>query len=168
MIRGRLWVLPVSAFALAACEALPVDLPGVGAGDRAPAESRAPAVPASQGSQARPVDSPGLAGAALCISSAYYLADLGAVPEEQGVAFAERWTSILEVVPASSADARQEAVDDSYQLLTQLDSDGSNAGFDLARLQFENDTCTSTEFQRNYLRRWGDPDLMSERVGGGQ
>lgn len=151
---------------LGACESLQAGLPGIGAGDAANSQSSeleavGPEVEAASDPET------GLAGAALCISSAYYLADLGAVPEEQGVAFAERWTAIIEVIPETEVGARQTAVDDAYALLKQLDSDGSNSGFEVARALFENETCTSTDFQRSYIARWGDAKLMEKRLAEG-
>ncbi|MEL6568055.1 MAG: hypothetical protein AAFQ22_06515 [Pseudomonadota bacterium] len=153
-----------AVMALGACETLPANFPGIGNGA---SEPTAPTQSAPTTSNPNADSQTGLAGAAMCISSAYYLADLGAVPEEQAVAYAERWTSIIEVIPAPTPGARQKAVDDSYTLLSQLDADGSNSGFEVARAQFENDTCTNTEFQRDYLARWGDAELMGQRLNEG-
>ncbi|MEL6661461.1 MAG: hypothetical protein AAFR33_00565 [Pseudomonadota bacterium] len=156
---------------LAGCESLPLDLPGQDerAGTATPTPDAAGAPSVSRSEVADPdTESTGLAGAALCVSSAYYLADLGAIPEEQGVAYAERWTSILEVIPANQPEARQQAVNDAYAVLEQLDADGSQSGFEIARGQMQGDTCTNTEFQREYLARWGDPELMSQRLEGAQ
>ena len=161
------WIALIVAgtvMALGACETLPTNFPGIGNGASEPTASTESATTTSKPSADAQT---GLAGAAMCISSAYYLADLGAVPGEQAVAFAERWTSIIEVIPAPKPGARQKAVDDSYTLLSQLDADGSNSGFEVARAQFENDTCTDTEFQRDYLARWGDAELMGQRLNEG-
>ncbi|MEM9740357.1 MAG: hypothetical protein AAF829_10835 [Pseudomonadota bacterium] len=138
-------------------------MPGSGSTETAHAQASDPV-----GAPVEPVDTTtGIAGAAMCISSAYYLADVGAVPEDDATAFAGRWTSIIEIIPATQANARQEAVDDAYTLFSQLDADGSNSGFEVARAQFENDTCTNTAFQRQYVERWGDAALMGQRLEGG-
>ncbi|MEM1104801.1 MAG: hypothetical protein AAGH87_00305 [Pseudomonadota bacterium] len=169
MTGPRAICLAVVSSALVGCENLPIEFPGQTSGgvDTQPASSDVTTPQPAAATSDASVRASGLDGAALCISSAYYLADLGAVPEESGVAIAERWIDILEVIPAQVDDQRQSAVDDRYVLLRQLDRDGSGAGFDLARLQFENDTCTSVQFQRDYLRRWGDPTLMSAQLEGG-
>jgi hypothetical protein len=156
-------MLCAAGFALTACESLPVELPGRGGGAATPAPVSQPATPAAQ-----PDSQTGIAGAALCISSAFYLADGGLMSAEDADYFAEVWTNILDVIPAEPG-ARQTAVDDSYAAFRTLDGRGENLGLKGARgFYAEDGICADEAFQRQYISRWGDPALIDARLQGGQ
>lgn len=159
----RVGLIAMSALALAGCESLPMDLPGRSAGTPAP-------TPAPQPAAETPREDPanGIAGASLCIASAFYLSDAGVMDEAQAETGAEVWTSILNVIPATD-EQRQEAVDSAFAALQGLDARQQDAGLQTALDQYsEGGTCVDQQFQRNFISRFGDPDLMERQLEGGQ
>lgn len=161
MTRVHFGLTALFTIILAGCESLPVDLPGRGGGSSTPA-TPAPAA----ATQEDPAN--GIAGASLCIASAFYLADAGVMDEAQAENGAEVWTSILDVIPATE-DERQDGVDSAYAMLRGLDARGGEAGLSTAIDQYsEGGSCIDQQFQRNFIARFGDPDLMSRQLQGGQ
>ncbi|MEO0467122.1 MAG: hypothetical protein AAF216_11325 [Pseudomonadota bacterium] len=154
----------IFAVALGACESLPVSLPGQGAEPPQPVVSQ-PAPPVETVEREDPQN--GVAGASLCIASAFYLADAELMSEEQALSAAEVWTGILDVIP-SEPQARQQAVNDAYGALEGLDQRTEEGGLQTAIDQYsENGTCVDQQFQRDFLLRFGDPALMEQQLGGG-
>ena len=145
------------AAALSACGSLPVSLPG---------QNNTPEPPAVEVAE-REDPANGVAGAAMCIASAFYLADASIMAEDQAMAAAEIWTGILDVIPSTEAE-RQKAVDDSYAAFEGLDDRTDQGGLRAAGFQYSSEgTCRDQAFQRDFLDRFGDPGLMEQQLGGG-
>ncbi|MEM6666315.1 MAG: hypothetical protein AAF638_07920 [Pseudomonadota bacterium] len=154
----------VLAATLAACESLPTSLPGLGGSSEPEPVVSEPVAEPAVAEREDPAN--GVAGAALCIASAFYLADNGLMGEEQALSAGEVWTGILDVIP-STPEARQQAVDDAYVTLEALDERADGAGLVTAVDQYSEDgTCVDQDFQRDFLTRFGDPGLMQEQMQG--
>lgn len=176
--------LIVSTLTLAACESLSLDRPG---------QSTTPVVVDDSVSEDPALDSPvtdpgiaeeepegpanpeladnpgdGVIGAAVCISAAYYLADAELLSEDDALGYAEIWTSILDVIPAE-VEERQDAVNDAYAAFFALDQQGDQDGTQGALAQYEEGgQCADPAVQRQFLARFGDPDLMDSRLQGAE
>jgi len=154
------YLTAASALGLSACQSLPVDFPGRGDDARPGSAAQRSTTPPA------PLEAPeqdsrnGVAGAALCASAAYYLADKGAMDAASASALGDVWVTILEVIPAKSADERQTAIDNAYAAFETMDRRGKSQGLEMAAATMDSSGCTDPDFQRRYLARWGDPDLM--------
>ena len=153
------------AASIAACASLPVSLPGQESVERAEPVVAEPEPPVQAETVADPAN--GVAGAALCIASAFYLADSELMSEEQALTAAEVWTGILDVIPSTN-EARQAAVDDAYAALEGLDDRTDQGGLRTATFNYSAEgTCADQASQRDFLARFGDPGLMEQQLGGG-
>ncbi len=147
----------IAALTVTACAG--TSFPGMGA--RTASEPVETAPQPSVTAEPAPTARSGIEGAALCLASAEYLLNAGGVQEADGVAVV--WNSILDVVPGEEA-VKTGATRDIYNRFATMDAaDGEAQGMNAAVATYDA-ACADREAQRAYLRKFGDPELMQQRI----